>query len=88
MQSGSDDFEIATLTDLKERFELEEREGLVKFHVCACDTAVEKFNEFIIDYSVSLIAFHQHRSTFFSWLKNELSKRDFYKANIPLLSLP
>lgn len=83
-----DDLESFTYEELKEEFAAEIVEEKIKFRVCHCTTVSGEFSDLCQTHNIRLIAFHQHRTSFFSWFKDELSKRDLYKANIPLLSLP
>lgn len=63
--------------------------GEISFHVIDCRQPVETINEFVQQNKIGLISFIPHRRGFFrSLIRQDLTKKDLFLTNIPILAMP
>ncbi|MGC8864643.1 MAG: universal stress protein [Bacteroidales bacterium] len=74
----------ALFSELKEKMK-----DISYLHLANCEKSKEEIYDSINRINPALIAFHFHRQSPFSgWFRPVLSRRDLYKAHLPLLAFP
>jgi len=82
--------EYTKMKELQQRFEAEEKKGLVTFEMVETEDDNQKaIDSYVVDRKIDLIAFYPHkRSLLYMMFTKNITKKNLYAAKVPLLAIP
>ncbi|MEI7664182.1 MAG: universal stress protein, partial [Bacteroidota bacterium] len=82
--------ELSRMKALRMNFSKEEKENLIDFEVVeVADDNQKAVDQYVVENKIDLIVFQPHkRSLFYLFFTKNITKKNLFAANVPLLAIP